>query len=85
MASSITCLFYSLYLNLNYSEGTAPPIMDTPSLYICIIILAMDFLYPVLMFIHHKFIAEKRYRTVEKPLFKAHEKMYIIMPGTKRA
>lgn len=85
MASSITCLFYSLYLNLNYSEDTAPSGIESPGLYICIIILVIDFLYPVIMFIHHKFIAEKRYRTVEKPLFKAHEKIFLIMPGTKRA
>ena len=43
MASSLACLCYSLYLNLNYSDTTAPPGKESLGLNICIAILAIDF------------------------------------------
>lgn len=88
MISSITCLFYSLYVNFQRN----PQSLDNPNyipqpqysiaFYVSVVATVLSLIYPIALIIYFRLFAEDRYRKIEKPLFKAHEKMFIFMPGS---
>lgn len=79
-------MFYSLAVHQANPNAASTKLDEQTytnvAFYFTLAIVALDFIYPLVMIIFHKCISEKRYRTIDMPLYKAHENRYNLMPGT---